>query len=521
MIKKIILCFFILQLCTISYYSVSYSNGPPSAHSSAPSEYNCTHCHYGPEITSGHNWDFISLTSNFTGNGYIPDSTYIIKISSTQLGISTWGFETTVLDARDSMAGSFSGSGRVQVISSSNFSRDYVIHNYSGQSSTGTNSTDWVFTWKAPSKNVGPLTFYLCLIAANGDYDHTGDSLYSKTFTIYPSNLLPVAKVSSDSLACIGTDIKLNGSSTNSATNWNWQLIGATPNYSTSQNPIVKYGTQGTYWAVLSTKNIKGFSKPDSFKIRISEKPNPILSSANPQNLFCDGSSAMLSVLPSILKEYNFYLNGISKQKSASNKWLHSLPKDKDSVWVIASNGSCSIKSNTIFMDIKPLPDARFNFSFDGRTIWLSPAQGGYSSYKWNFGDGTSDTVAPSVSHRYLGIGNKDVSVRLTVTNIYGCSSFTESKITIPATISNTITYNSFKIYPNPSDHSFKFELSKDLINAEIIIVDNTGITVLKTLADKLVMELITTSLANGLYYIQIKKGEKYINSNLIINNVD
>ena len=51
--------------------------------------------------------------------------------------------------------------------------------------------------------------------------------------------------------------------------------------------------------------------------------------------------------------------------------------------------------------------------------------------------------------------------------------------------------------------------------------MDNTGITVLKTLADKLVMELITTSLANGLYYIQIKKGEKYINSKLIINNVD
>ena len=205
MIKKITLFIFISILCSVSYYSISNGNGPAEEKTNAPSEGNCTSCHNsGSLITSGSNWNNISLTSNFTGNGYIPDSVYDITISYSQSGIGRWGFEATILNESNKMAGSLSGSGRVQKISSSTLSREYVEHTASGTSSTSTNATEWTFKWKAPSKNVGTVTVYLCLNAADGDNSSSGDEIYAKTFTIKPSSLLPVASASSsDSVACI------------------------------------------------------------------------------------------------------------------------------------------------------------------------------------------------------------------------------------------------------------------------------------------------------------------------------
>lgn len=299
MIKKITLFLFITILSCITYQSISNGSGPPEEMSNAPSESNCTNCHSSSSlITSGSNWNNISLTSNFTGNGYIPDSVYDIKISYSQSGVGRWGFQATILDASNKMAGSLSGSGRVQKITSSTLtpSRDYVEHTASGTSSTGTNSTDWTFTWKAPSKNVGTVTVYLCLNAADGDNSSSGDEIYAKTFTIKPSSLLPVASASSpDSVACTGANVALKGTSTNSATSWSWTVQGATfvSGSSTSQNPVVKYSSANTYLAILTSKNSKGVSKPDTQKIVIKSSPTVSIA-GNSSYTICKGDSVKL-----------------------------------------------------------------------------------------------------------------------------------------------------------------------------------------------------------------------------------
>lgn len=294
MIRKIAIIVFTIILSMITYYSMTYPYGPPVETTNAPSESNCTSCHSGSLITSGSNWNNISLTSNFTGNGYIPDSTYTIKISHSQSGISKWGFEATVLDANNKKVGTLSASGRVQKSSSSSLSREYVLQTSSGTSSTGTNSTDWSFTWKAPSKNVGNLKFYFCVLAANSDNTSSGDNVYAKSYSLTPSSLLPVANAScKDSVTCAGTSITLNGNSTNSATSWTWSITGATPSSSTSQNPVVKYNNPGTYWAILTSKNSKGFSIADSLKIVVKTKPSLSISGASSYKL-CDGDSVNL-----------------------------------------------------------------------------------------------------------------------------------------------------------------------------------------------------------------------------------
>lgn len=520
MIKNALIGLFIFSLCSVSYYSISHSYGPPEAHSSAPGELNCTHCHSSPLILSGDNWNSISFSNNFTGNGYIPDSTYTLKISSTMSGISSWGFQATILDGRDSMAGSFSGSGRVQITSSSNFARNYVEHTFSGISSTGSNSTDWIFTWKAPAKNLGPLTLFVCLVAANGDFDKGGDSVYSKTFTIYPSNLLPIAKISSDSLACEGLDLKLLGISTNSATDWNWQLDGATPNFSTSQNPSITYNKPGNYWIVLTSKNLKGTSKPDSFKIKVLEKPNITLSSNDSLNSFCEGSSAILNVLPSTLKSYSFYLNNIATQQSYLPSWKLNLTKNNDSVWVIATNGACSNKSNILKLNVKPLPTATFNYSIVDKThsIIFIPKQKNHKQYSWNFGDGeTKDTSGENIIHTFSKSISK-VITSLKVLDSLGCSSSDSINIVLPASV--LFNYNKgIQIYPQPASTIITLIIPESFINGTILFTDFLGKIVFNTKVSKLKMEINTSFLNKGIYIITLQNGSTQLFEKLIIGS--
>ncbi|NUM31224.1 MAG: PKD domain-containing protein [Bacteroidetes bacterium] len=335
MIRKIVISTFTIALCLAAYYSMTYPYGPPSENTNAPSESNCTSCHSGSIITSGSNWNNITLSSNFTGNGYIPDSTYTIKISHSQSGISKWGFQATVLDLKNKMAGSFTASGRVQKGSSSSLSREYVLQTSTGTSSTGTNSTDWTFSWKAPSKNVGNVKFYFCVLAANGDNSSSGDNAYSKSLTLSPSSLLPVANAfCKDSVTCAGTSITLNGSSTNSATSWAWVLTGGTPSSSTSQNPVVKYNNVGTYWAILTAKNSKGVSIADSLKIVVKSKPSLSISGATSYKI-CSRDSVKLTATYSPNYQYTWSPGGFVSQTI----WA----KDSGNYYVsIKDNNNCT-----------------------------------------------------------------------------------------------------------------------------------------------------------------------------------
>lgn len=857
MIKKITISLFVVIICLISYRSISYPSGPPTGMTNAQGENNCTNCHTGSVITSGSDWNTISLNSNFTGNGYIPDSTYTIKIAHSQSGISTWGFEATILDASNNKAGTLSGSGRVQKLTSG--SREYVLQTSSGTSSTSTNATEWSFTWKAPSTNVGPVKVFACVLAANSNGKESGDQVFAKTFTIKPSSLIPVADASCvDSLTCAGTTITLKGTSaptiTGKTTVWTWSIKGATlvsPSTINSQNPVVKYVTAGTYWAILSTNNGKANStKSDSVKIVVRSKPivsispnttpvtickgdsvklsanfnatwkytwtpggnvsqeiwakdtglytvtatdnntcsgisntvriihnqshsisikrdvtndticferpvivtasgtaafdtilyysstgafqrtavNPqtfkfststdlfakgkdskgcitpksnslnfvtktgiaapkanctdkttasfeiswgavtdalgykvsldsgktwitpssgnkgllhkvlsfpsntdievqikaldifpcneseitkvvcgsipcsplnyevvwdkevckgneinfkiknlnstfysltidngktfkdtaftitadfnrtykfeltdsnnlscptikrdatvkvweipasVLTSNNPQNIFCDGNPALFDAVSKGMQEYNFYLNNVSKQKSSSPNWNYPTPKNLDSVWVTITNGACVSKSGKIKLGIKPLPTAKFSFTFSGRKATYTANETGKAKFYWDFGDGTKDSIANKTIKNHADSVAFTGYVKLTVVDEFGCTSTDSMEVKIPASIKNTLNDFGIKVYPQPAKNSFKIDIPVELINAQITLMDAAGRIVTKAIADKKVTEITTTELPNGVYMLMITKGQNQFNGKVIIS---
>lgn len=258
---------------------ISYSTGPSGGYTSAPSESNCTSCHTSYSLqTSGTQWDRIALKNNFTGGGYIPDSTYTLTLTYAETGISCFGFQLTALDANNKSAGTFStADSRTQTSTGtvSGNTRYYLTQTKTGTSKVSTDSTSWVFTWKAPSTNVGPVTLYANLNSANGNGNNNGDYIYAKSFTINTSKLLSQVKASVlDSPVC-APNVKFKGSATNSPTSYTWETYDAKSatfkTVSTSQNPTLTYASGSGQVIYFSAMNAKGPS--DRYKLIFSVNP--------------------------------------------------------------------------------------------------------------------------------------------------------------------------------------------------------------------------------------------------------
>ncbi len=296
---------FVIGIITLSIFRIeSSSSGTGSAYSGAPNESSCNSCHNTFSLqTSGTNHGKIKLAGNFTGSGYIPDSTYTITVSYRESGKSVFGFQVTSLSGNAASgytaAGTFtSTNNRTQTFSAS--SRNYIEHTKTGSSSVSTDSVAWVFQWKAPSKNVGNINFYLALNVTNSNGGTGNDYIYNKTFTFSPSTLLPIATADLvDTFACSNATLNFKGISTGSATAYSWRFPGGTPAASNAQNPTVSYSSTGAKIAILTTTNSKGISNPDTLKFTvITGATTPIVTppSANGVLPLCAGDTLDFNV---------------------------------------------------------------------------------------------------------------------------------------------------------------------------------------------------------------------------------
>lgn len=345
--KKIILSIFFLALLFTTFKSFTFNGGPGAGYTNGPSESNCTSCHTTASLNSGSFISNLNLTSNFTGNGYIPDSTYTISISFNQAGLTKFGFQTTVLDkATNSPAGTLTNTGsRTQKLTKvfSGKTREYIEHTSSGTSQTSTNAIVWTFDWTAPSSNLGDVNFYVALNATDSSSTNSGDTIYAKTFTIVPSSLLPTAKIAaSDTTGCATAPIKFTGSGSGSPTQYIWNFQSGNPTTSTSQNPTVSFNFPGTYNAILKTKNSKGESKADTLKITIKSAPTAIISGAN-SRFVCKGDSILLNADFSANSTYS-WSNGKKGQS------IYVSDSGEYNVGVTNSNG-CSRISPSVRVD--------------------------------------------------------------------------------------------------------------------------------------------------------------------------
>jgi PKD repeat protein len=351
-IKHFLTSIITLAAVCITTATFTYSGGPPAGNTNAPGEGNCTGCHSGSLQTSGTNYTNVVLSNNFTGGGYIPDSTYIITLDYTHSGKSKFGYQLTCLDGSNAMAGSFStisgnSKSAISTTTVSGGTRSYMNQTSSGNSGSG--AASWSFRWTAPSTNKGTLKFYAVVNSANGDGGTSGDIIIAKEFSIVPSSLLPVATAgASNTNPCQGTAVTLSGSATNTPTSWSWSLPGGSPSSASSQNPSVVYANPGTYKAILIAANAKGYSKPDTVTMVVKSGPAAFIGGGD--QTICQGDSVELST--SFDATYSF---SWSSGQTTNAIWI----KDTGnySVDVSATNG-CGRASNIIHVGFYTKPSA-------------------------------------------------------------------------------------------------------------------------------------------------------------------
>ena len=330
--------------------SVMYRSGPSAgltgaAITGSSNESNCTSCHSGTFITSNNsNLNKILLSSNFQGGGYIPDSTYTISLSFKQAGIARYGFEITCISSTtNAPVGTLTATNsRVQKLTATvgGNTRQYILHTTAGTDTIKKDSTRWTFTWKAPSSNVGKVKFYAAIVASNSNGNDAGDIVYGKSFEISPSSLLVTADAYSiDSVVCANNNAQMTGKGNGSPTSWNWKFTGATPLTSTAQNPVVKFTSNGTQLAILTTKNAYGTSTPDTLKVTVKPSPTAAISNGTAGTI-CKGDSVLLTANPGSGVTYKWSLNN----KTSRNIFV----KDTGSysVTVTAVSNGCAITPN-------------------------------------------------------------------------------------------------------------------------------------------------------------------------------
>lgn len=184
----------LLACCALPVTAFAYSSGPPDGFSgNPPFDSDCTTCHFSFDVNSGDgNLEILGLPPE-----YEPGATYPLTVRLSDPGQVRWGFELTVLDDLD--FGLQGGQLEVTDPVSTQISIDPENEaDYLKQTSDGIRDgvpdgpVDWTFSWIAPGPEKQSVTFYIAGNAADGDYSLTNDYIYTRTYTLRPSETTPV-----------------------------------------------------------------------------------------------------------------------------------------------------------------------------------------------------------------------------------------------------------------------------------------------------------------------------------------
>lgn len=116
-----------------------------------------------------------------------------------------FGFQLTAIDDTGRRVGDLIPNDNRTQTQTGNVSgnqRQYINHTGQGNAPTSSGQGSWTFRWKAPAQSVGRVTFYVAGNAANGNFNTTGDTIYTIQQSLQPAAALTnFASVSAASFA--------------------------------------------------------------------------------------------------------------------------------------------------------------------------------------------------------------------------------------------------------------------------------------------------------------------------------
>ena len=244
------------------------------------------------------------------------------------------------------------------------------------------------------------------VIATNGTCPYTSGNV---TLTVNP---LPIASFTS-SVSSFTVNFTETASNETSYS-WNW---GDGTALGTTANPSHTYASAGVYTVVLTVSNACGTS--EFTQVLDLSCPNVSLAATSTSTSFCEGMSQTLNSTTGF-DSYQWYLNG---NPITSATFQNYNATEAGTYFVTVTQGACNYTSNNIVLGTNPLPISSFNNSVSGFVVNFTETASNETSYTWNFGDGSTSTLA-NPTHTYTNPGT--YTVILVVTNSCGSNTYTQ-----------------------------------------------------------------------------------------------
>jgi hypothetical protein len=175
-----------LSLAGAHHPGLAFSSGAYGGFSGAPGEDTCRHCHDSFPLNAGGGL----LTIEGFPEIYAPGETYHVTVSLGNPSARDWGFQATVLTDAKKRAGRIVLTDREHtkvVPGIFMLDRLYVEQKEAGHFDGQTGGATWSFDWRAPKKDKGPITIYVCGNAGNDNDKPTGDFIYAVQQTAEPA----------------------------------------------------------------------------------------------------------------------------------------------------------------------------------------------------------------------------------------------------------------------------------------------------------------------------------------------
>lgn len=288
---------------------------------------------------------------------------------------------------------------------------------------------------------------------------------------------------------CVGSFVSFTDLSTLQGSDnllfWDWDYGDGTAGSSNNQNPLHQYNTAGTYSVELLVSS--NFGCQDSIINTVIIAPPIVLSFTASDSTGCSPLCTNFNNLyvnqPGVQASYLWDFGDLSPLDTTKNP-MHCYTNASlvmpqiftVSLTVIPSAGCITTYTKNNFITVNPSPVA--DFSLDPNTTSILTPEIAYqnlslgeTTWNWNLGDQTTDTVKSPPPHTYADTGSYVVT--LIVSNQFNCSD-TATKTAIIEPDWSFYIPNSFT--PNGNGRNDKFQgYGYGILEYEMIIFDRWG----------------------------------------------
>lgn len=372
--------------------------------------------------------------------------------------------------------------------------------NPSTGTSDSTDATNSDFSLQAASANINSgdssQVFYNTDILGN---DRIFDTQIDMGAYEYQSLIGPqVTAFFNVSNACVNSSINIINTS-NNATNYNWQMPGASPSSDTLTSPVISYNTPGSYQIQLIASNS---ADSDTLIQSITIYPLPVVN-AGPDVVICSGNSVTLNASASGTLTYNWEpsinLTTPTQSQTMAN------PSSTTVYVITVDDGLCSA-NDTVTVNVLPLP-ATPTITQVGNTL---EATSGFPAYQWYE---NNVIIAGQTQATIIPTNNGNYTVDVIDTN--GCVSSSQA---FPFVIQglNAVSHNQISIYPNPVTSNLNIDINDLTTPASVEIIDVEGQLIFSQTLNTKSNSVNIEQFSRGVYFIKINSNNQIYNYKLL-----